>query len=87
MTSTWEYRTVSTAMRLEHGDPTDRRGLGAAADTAAAAWLDDLNAFGADGWEVVGPIELTGQAATGSTEERSILLRRQVRDSAAVTGD
>jgi hypothetical protein len=49
--------------------------------------LAELNALGADGWEVVGPLELVEQTGSGWTEERSVLLRRPVRDAAAVTGD
>lgn len=80
--TTWEYRTVSTVLHPPAVAPNDRHG-----DEASAAWLTELNALGADGWEAVGPVELTDRSGAGTTEERSVLLRRRVRDAAAVTGD
>lgn len=85
--TTWEYRTHSTVMRLPSVAPNDRDALGAAGDQAAAAWLAELNALGADGWEAVGPLDLAGSTSAGGIEARSVLLRRRVRDAAAVTGD
>ncbi|TFV49539.1 hypothetical protein [Blastococcus sp. TF02A-35] len=47
--------------------------------TQLGTWLDQLNALGADGWEVVG---------RDITEERSVLLRRPAPAAAGmVTGD
>lgn len=56
--------------------------------TPAATPLDDLNALGADGWEVVGQTDVVEHLAGGKrVEDRVWLLRRPARDAAAVTGD
>ncbi|TQN44396.1 hypothetical protein FHU33_3898 [Blastococcus colisei] len=57
--------------------------------TPAATPLGELNALGADGWEVVGPRELTEQVGGGRrTEEHVLLLRRPAPTSTGmVTGD
>lgn len=44
----------------------------------ATVTLDELNALGADGWQVVGPL---------AASRAELLLRRPVRETAAVTGD
>lgn len=85
--TTWEYRTHSTVMQLPSVAPNDRDTLSAAGDAATAAWLAELNGLGADGWEAVGPVDLVGTTGAGGIEARSVLLRRPVRDAAAVTGD
>lgn len=78
--TTWEYRTHSTAMQLPTVTANGR-------DTLVAAWLAELNELGADGWEAVAPLDLAGSTGAGAVEARSVLLRRPVRDAAAVTGD
>ncbi|MFQ1002621.1 hypothetical protein [Modestobacter sp. SSW1-42] len=56
--------------------------------TSASSPLPELNALGADGWEVVAPIELVEQTETSRTEEHVLLLRRPIHPAAAtVTGD
>lgn len=54
----------------------------------ATTSLDELNALGADGWEVAGQTDIVEYEAGGRrVEERVWLLRRPTRDAAAVTGD
>jgi len=84
--TTWEYRTVPTMLGVD-GSPQNPAALSLAGAEAASAWLERLNALGADGWEVVAPVVLTSQPGLNTTEERSILLRRPARAAAAVTGD
>ena len=56
--------------------------------TPASTPLPELNVLGAEGWEVVSPVELVEYVDAGRTEERVLLLRRPVDPaSATVTGD
>jgi hypothetical protein len=54
---------------------------------SAAAPLVELNALGADDWEVVGPRTLIEQVGLVRTEEHVLLLRQPVQPAGQVTGD
>jgi len=64
MVTRWEYRSVSP----DFGEKEEHR---------ADNWIDHLNALGAEGWEVVGSVQLYYQVSQHESLPVSIVLAKR----------